>query len=111
MVVDTAYYDILGVTPKATDIEIKKAYRRAAITHHPDKNPDDPTANEKFQDVGEAYQILSDKQLRAAYDEFGKEGAKPTEGFADPAEFFTQIFGGDAFTDWIGEISIIKDLT
>lgn len=76
-----------------------------------DKNPDDPTANEKFQEIGEAYQILSDAQLRAAYDEYGKDSARPSEGFADPAEFFTSIFGGDSFADWIGEISIIKDLT
>ncbi|KAF9876889.1 DnaJ domain-containing protein [Colletotrichum karsti] len=111
MVVDTAYYDTLGVKPAATDIEIKKAYRKLAIVHHPDKNPNDPTAHEKFQEIGEAYQVLSDKDLRAAYDKYGKDHAKPQEGFADPAEFFTSIFGGDAFVDWIGEISLMKDLT
>ncbi|TID06448.1 putative J domain-containing protein C3E7.11c [Colletotrichum higginsianum] len=111
MVVDTAYYDILGVQPTATDIEIKKAYRKLAIVHHPDKNPNDPSAHEKFQEIGEAYQVLSDKDLRAAYDKYGKDSAKPSEGFADPAEFFTSIFGGDAFVDWIGEISLMKDLT
>ncbi|PKS09914.1 hypothetical protein jhhlp_004537 [Lomentospora prolificans] len=111
MVVDTAYYDLLGVKPEATDIEIKKAYRRLAIIHHPDKNPDDPTASAKFQEIGEAYQVLSEPQLRAAYDKYGKESARPSEGFVDPSEFFTSIFGGDAFMDWIGEISIIKDLT
>ncbi|KAK3702938.1 DnaJ-like protein [Vermiconidia calcicola] len=111
MVVDTAYYDALGVQPTATEIEIKKAYRKAAVQLHPDKNPDDPTANEKFQTVGEAYQVLSDPQLRAAYDKYGKESAKPDSGFADPAEFFTVIFGGEAFEEWIGEISMMKDLT
>ncbi|RYP06537.1 hypothetical protein DL765_009458 [Monosporascus sp. GIB2] len=111
MVVDTSYYDALGVRPTATDIDIKKAYRKAAILHHPDKNPNDPTAHEKFQAIGEAYQVLSDKDLRAAYDKYGKEGAKPSEGFVDPAEFFSSIFGGDAFVDWIGEISLMKDLT
>ncbi|KAK1579668.1 DnaJ domain-containing protein [Colletotrichum navitas] len=111
MVVDTAYYDILGVQPTATDIEIKKAYRKLAIVHHPDKNPNDSSAHEKFQEIGEAYQVLSDKDLRAAYDKYGKDSAKPSEGFADPAEFFTSIFGGDAFVDWIGEISLMKDLT
>lgn len=111
MVVDTAYYDILGVQPTATDIEIKKAYRKCAIVHHPDKNPNDPTAHEKFQEIGEAYQVLSDKDLRAAYDKYGKDHAKPQEGFTDPAEFFTSIFGGEAFVDWIGEISLMKDLT
>ncbi|KAH8162812.1 hypothetical protein CIB48_g5443 [Xylaria polymorpha] len=110
MVVDTAYYDALGVQPTATGIEIKKAYRKLAIVHHPDKNPNDPTAHEKFQTIGEAYQVLSDKDLRAAYDKYGKESAKPGEGFVDPAEFFSSIFGGDAFVDWIGEISLMKDL-
>ncbi|KAK7431206.1 DnaJ-like protein [Neonectria magnoliae] len=111
MVVDTAYYDALAVAPTATELEIKKAYRKMAIVHHPDKNPDDPTAHEKFQTIGEAYQVLSDPDLRKAYDKFGKDHAKPQEGFADPAEFFTSIFGGEAFADWIGEISLMKDLT
>ncbi|KAH6991066.1 X-domain of DnaJ-containing-domain-containing protein [Ilyonectria sp. MPI-CAGE-AT-0026] len=111
MVVDTAYYDALGVAPTATELEIKKAYRKMAIVHHPDKNPNDPTAHEKFQTIGEAYQVLSDPDLRKAYDKFGKDHAKPQEGFADPAEFFTSIFGGEAFLDWIGEISLMKDLT
>ncbi|KAI1148794.1 DnaJ domain-containing protein [Nemania diffusa] len=110
MVVDTTYYDALGVKPTATEIEIKKAYRKLAIVHHPDKNPNDPTAHEKFQTIGEAYQVLSDKDLRAAYDKYGKESAKPGEGFVDPAEFFSSIFGGEAFVDWIGEISLMKDL-
>ncbi|KAF4967570.1 hypothetical protein FSARC_4867, partial [Fusarium sarcochroum] len=111
MVVDTAYYDALGVQPTATELEIKKAYRKMAIVHHPDKNPNDPTAHEKFQAIGEAYQVLSDTDLRKAYDKFGKDSARPQEGFADPAEFFSSIFGGEAFVDWIGEISLMKDLT
>ncbi|KAL1837144.1 hypothetical protein VTJ49DRAFT_4209 [Mycothermus thermophilus] len=111
MVADTAYYDILGVKPTATELEIKKAYRKLAIIHHPDKNPNDPTAHAKFQEIGEAYQVLSDEDLRKAYDKYGKESARPSEGFVDPAEFFTSIFGGEAFKDWIGEISLMKDLT
>lgn len=55
--------------------------------------------------------MLSDPDLRKAYDKYGKDSAKPTEGFVDPAEFFSSIFGGDAFVDWIGEISLMKDLT
>ncbi|RFU78718.1 dnaj domain containing [Trichoderma arundinaceum] len=110
MVVDTAYYDTLGVSPQATELEIKKAYRKMAIVHHPDKNPNDPTAHEKFQAIGEAYQVLSDPDLRKAYDKYGKDHAKPQEGFVDPAEFFSAIFGGEAFVDWIGEISLMKDL-
>ncbi|KAK2067852.1 hypothetical protein P8C59_001558 [Phyllachora maydis] len=111
MVVDTAYYDTLNVKPTATELEIKKAYRKLAIVHHPDKNPNDPTAHEKFQAIGEAYQVLSNDELRKAYDKYGKESARPTEGFVDPAEFFTSIFGGEAFHNWIGEISLMKDLT
>ncbi|EUC38793.1 hypothetical protein COCCADRAFT_82127 [Bipolaris zeicola 26-R-13] len=111
MVVETAYYDALGVPPTASELEIKKAYRKLAIKLHPDKNPGDETAHAKFQEIGEAYQILSDEQLRAAYDKHGKEGAMPSSGFEDPSEFFTMIFGGEAFVDWIGEISLMKDLT
>ena len=111
MVKETAYYDALSVPPTATAIDIKKAYRKAAIKLHPDKNPDDPTAHAKFQAVGEAYQVLSSPELRKQYDQYGAQGAKPDSGFEDPAEFFTMIFGGEAFGDWIGEISMMKDLT
>ena len=111
MVVDTSYYDALGVKPEASELDIKKAYRKLAITTHPDKNPNDPTAGERFQAIGEAYQVLSDKGLRSAYDQYGKEKAVPGGGFEDPAEFFTMIFGGDAFEDWIGKISLMTDLS
>ncbi|KAL1645251.1 DnaJ-like protein [Diplodia intermedia] len=111
MVVDTTYYDALQVPPTASEIEIKKAYRKLAIKLHPDKNPNDESAHEKFQAIGEAYQVLSDKELRKQYDLHGKEGAVPHSGFEDPAEFFGMIFGGEAFVDWIGEISLMKDLT
>ncbi|KAI1006717.1 hypothetical protein K3495_g1502 [Podosphaera aphanis] len=110
-VVDTSYYDALGVSTDASELEIKKAYRKLAITTHPDKNPGDETAHEKFQAIGEAYQVLSNADLRKQYDKYGKERALPSEGFADPAEFFGTIFGGEAFVDLIGEISLMKDLT
>lgn len=111
MVVDTSYYDALEVKPDATELEIKKAYRKLAITTHPDKNPGDETAHARFQAVGEAYQVLSNKDTRAAYDKYGKEKAMPSQGFEDPAEFFSMIFGGDAFVDLIGELTLLKDLT
>ncbi|TVY71393.1 putative J domain-containing protein, partial [Lachnellula suecica] len=111
MVVDTTYYDALAVKPDATELEIKKAYRKLAIVTHPDKNPGDDTAHERFQAIGEAYQVLSNTDLRKQYDKYGKDHAQPSEGFADPAEFFGTIFGGEAFVDLIGEISLMKDLT
>lgn len=111
MVVDTTYYDLLNIETTATSLEIKKAYRKAAIRLHPDKNPDDPDAAAKFQEVGEAYQVLSDDSLRAKYDKFGKQESIPQEGFEDPAEFFSMIFGGEAFKDWIGELSLLLELS
>ncbi|KAI4130400.1 MAG: hypothetical protein LQ338_001738 [Usnochroma carphineum] len=111
MVADTTYYDALGVRPTATELEIKKAYRKLAITTHPDKNPGDETAHARFQAIGEAYQVLSNEDLRKRYDKFGKEEAVPASGFEDPAEFFGMIFGGEAFVDLIGELSLMKDLT
>ncbi|KAL9597028.1 MAG: hypothetical protein Q9219_005403 [cf. Caloplaca sp. 3 TL-2023] len=111
MVADTTYYDALGVAPTATELEIKKAYRKLAITTHPDKNPGDETAHARFQAIGEAYQVLSNDELRKKYDKFGKQEAVPGGGFEDPAEFFGMIFGGEAFVDLIGELTLMKDLT
>lgn len=111
MVVDTTYYEALGVSQTASELEIKKAYRKLAITTHPDKNPGDQTAHARFQAIGEAYQVLSNDDLRKRYDKFGKEEAVPGGGFEDPAEFFGIIFGGEAFMDLIGELSLMKDLT
>ncbi|CAH2350864.1 dnaJ-like protein 1 [[Candida] railenensis] len=111
MVVDTTYYDLLSIQTTATSLEIKKAYRKAAIKLHPDKNPDDPTAAARFQEVGEAYQVLSDETLRSKYDKFGKQESVPKEGFEDPSEFFSMIFGGEAFKEWIGELSLLQELS
>lgn len=111
MVKETEYYDILDIQPDATPTDIKKAYRRMAMKTHPDKHPDDPDAQSKFQAVGEAYQVLSDPGLRSRYDQFGKEDAVPQQGFEDANEYFTMIFGGDGFKDWIGEFSLLKELT
>lgn len=112
---DTTYYDILGVTVTATDIELKKAYRKQAIKLHPDKNTDDPNASAKFQELGEAYNVLQNKELRALYDEVGIEGMK-SKGVAEQAaafdvnDFFKMVFGGEVFQTWIGELSIMSEI-
>ena len=107
---DTKYYDILEVRPDATPEQIKKAYYKAALRFHPDKNPDGDRAEaeRKFKEVGEAYQVLSDPTLRSRYDQFGPEGSTPEGGFADAHTFFREMFGGDAFVDIIGEISLAQ---
>ena len=73
------YYRVLGVPRDATEAQLKKAYRKLAIKYHPDKNPDDKRAEEHFKAVSEAYDCLQDKQRRAAYDNYGKDGAKAAE--------------------------------
>ncbi|KAF9508854.1 hypothetical protein BS47DRAFT_1373603 [Hydnum rufescens UP504] len=100
----------LGVPADAGDAELKKAYRKQAIRYHPDKNPS-PDAEEKFKEMSVAYQVLSDKDLRASYDKNGKKMVDSVGGPEDPAAFFANVFGGDAFMDLIGEISLMKEMT
>ena len=96
------YYEILGVTKNADATEIKKAYRRLAMKHHPDRNKDDPGAEEKFKEAKEAYDVLKDGDKRAAYDKFGHDGVRggPAGGGFSP-EGFGDIFG-DVFGDIFG---------
>ena len=99
------YYEVLGVTRDADDAAIKKAYRKLAMKYHPDRNPDDKQAEEKFKEIGEAYEVLSDADKRAAYDRLGHEAFKQGGmggagagggfgGFRDPMDIFAQMFGG-----------------
>lgn len=86
---DRTYYDLLGVSTNATAGEMKKAYYKKARICHPDKNPNDPEAAEKFQELGQAYNILSNDQLRANYDKYGKSDTNENENAdMDPMVFF-----------------------
>src|SRR5207245_11410052 len=93
------YYEILSVERTASEEEIKRSYRKLAVKFHPDKNPNDPHAEEKFKELGEAYDVLMDADKRAAYDRFGhaafaQGGAGMRGGFHDPFEIFREVFGG-----------------
>ncbi|KAF8150772.1 DnaJ-domain-containing protein [Crassisporium funariophilum] len=96
MPVETELYDLLGVSPDVNEDEIKKAYRKKAKEHHPDKNINDPEAGRKFQEIGAAYEILSDSQSRAAYDAHGIDGLTGPGGShgMDAADLFAQFFAG-----------------
>ena len=97
------FYEILGVAKNASDEEIKKAYRKLAMKHHPDRNSGDRHAEEKFKEAKEAYEILCDSQKRAAYDRFGHAGVDPNAGMAGGAGMggFAEAFG-DIFGDIFG---------
>lgn len=110
MVKDTAYYDLLQVQTSANELEIKKSYRKLAIKYHPDKNPGDEEAAETFKKISEAYQILSDKEKRSKYDQYGIEEAGAS-GEMDPEKFFDEIFGGESFIPYVGELTLLKNLT
>ena len=103
------YYEVLGVEKSASADEIKKAYRKKAMQYHPDRNPGDKSAEEKFKEVGEAYEVLSDADKKARYDQFGFQGVDPNfgggsgfggsgfggfGGFGDFGDIFSEFFGG-----------------
>lgn len=102
---DTKFYDLLGVAPDADEPTIKKAYRRQALKYHPDRNPDNPEAEEKFKEIAAAYEVLTDSEKRSLYDRFGEPGLQEgggggggfqRGGFAhgDPFNIFETVFGG-----------------
>ncbi len=111
------YYQVLGVAHDASVEDIKKAYRKLAIKYHPDKNPGDKAAEEKFKELGEAYEVLSDQQKRATYDQYGHAAftarggpgsaaaGQQGGGFHDPFDIFREVFGGmggSIFEDFFG---------
>jgi len=108
-------YDVLGLTRGADEAQIKVAFRRLAAQHHPDKNPDDPTAQQRFADLNAAYQILSDPQKRAAFDRFGESAFRPGgfgAGGSQPGFDFGQVNLGDfvnfdgIFGDVLGRMGV-----
>src|SRR5829696_4528912 len=103
------YYEILGVSKGAATEEIKKAYRKVAMQYHPDRNPGDKAAEEKFKEAAEAYEILSDADKRAQYDRFGHAGVSGANGrgghgqnMEDIFSQFGDIFGEDVFGSFFG---------
>ncbi|RTL23505.1 MAG: molecular chaperone DnaJ [Rhodocyclaceae bacterium] len=96
------YYEVLGVNRDAGDDEIKKAYRKLAMKYHPDRNPDNKEAEEKFKEAKEAYEMLSDPQKKAAYDRYGHAGVDPSMGAGPGAQGFDGF--ADAFGDIFGDL-------
>src|SRR5688572_11579653 len=107
------FYEVLGVDRKADEAAIKKAYRTKAMQHHPDRNPGDKAAEQKFKELNEAFEILKDQQKRAAYDQFGhaafeQSGGAPPGGFRPGQGGQEFNFGGgfaDIFEDIFGDIT------
>lgn len=100
------YYEVLGVEKNASDAEIKKAYRKLAMKYHPDQNPGDKTAEEKFKEINEAYEVLSDADKKARYDQYGFAGVDPN--FNPNAGFGG--FGGGGFSGF-GDFSDISAIS
>src|SRR5262245_2128238 len=99
------YYEVLGCSREASVDEIRKAYKREALKHHPDRNPGDSSAEAKFKQVNEAYQVLSDDQKRQVYDQFGHAGLEGGAGgfdgvgdvFSHMQDLFAEMFSGGGF--------------
>src|SRR5205809_6931613 len=102
------YYEVLGVTRGASDQEIKSAYRKLALQFHPDRNPNNPDAEEKFKEVSEAYAVLADTDKRAVYDRYGHAGLGGGAGAGAGAGFDPTVF--QDFSDIFGEFFGFGDM-
>ncbi|MEF9865481.1 MAG: DnaJ domain-containing protein, partial [Oscillospiraceae bacterium] len=94
------YYEVLGITKSASDDEIKTAYRKTAKKYHPDLHPDDKASEEKFKEASEAYEVLSNKEKKSRYDQFGHAGVDPSYGAGGGG------FGGGGFSGFDGDIDL-----
>eukprot|EP00005_Dracoamoeba_jomungandri_P014256 CAMPEP_0174264620 /NCGR_PEP_ID=MMETSP0439-20130205/23145_1 /TAXON_ID=0 /ORGANISM="Stereomyxa ramosa, Strain Chinc5" /LENGTH=476 /DNA_ID=CAMNT_0015350593 /DNA_START=105 /DNA_END=1535 /DNA_ORIENTATION=+ len=104
---DFCYYEVLGVTKESSAAQIKKGYYKMAMKWHPDKNPDNPEAEEMFKKVSEAYNVLSDEKKKSIYDKFGKEGVSSSENGMDISSLMGLLFGGGKFEDSFGDLGSI----
>ncbi|KAI5297414.1 hypothetical protein KEM56_004838, partial [Ascosphaera pollenicola] len=104
MVKDTKLYDTLGISPDATEAQLRSAYKKGALKYHPDKNAHNPEAEEKFKALSHAYEILSDSEKRQIYDQYGEEGLEGGAGAGgmNAEDLFSQFFGGSPFGSMFG---------
>ncbi|GAB5353652.1 hypothetical protein AAMO2058_000053000 [Amorphochlora amoebiformis] len=109
---ETKLYELIGVPVDATQSQIRKSYYKEALKSHPDKNPNDPEANERFQQLSRAYQVLSNPQLRDAYDRHGESGTEAVQldMVSATAVFFSTLFGSEEFEPFLGEFQISSRL-
>jgi molecular chaperone DnaJ len=103
------YYEVLGVDKSTPKDELKKSYRKLAMKYHPDRNPDDANASEKFKELSEAYEILSDDQKRQAYDQFGHDGVNPSFSNAQGAAMDLVIYLAIFFQIFLVDLEGLED--